>query len=108
MIVWSGLGFLVPLTWVILAITASELDFNSYVPKPGSSALILTATGLLSLVYGLIIRKKAQNPKAHSFFFIRMEYWSVLLCIFAILIYVHSDRGWAINSCDHTLAGLTC
>ena len=87
MIIWNGLGFLLPLTWVALATLAVAFDLNSYIPKPGSSALLLTGTGVLSGVYGFIIKKKAKNPKAHTFFFLKLEYWTIPLCLFSLYIY---------------------
>ena len=101
MIIWSRLGFLVPLIWVLLAVLANVINLKSYVSKPLDASVILILAGLIywflgrkinaNTVHEVIDKKSGETitiNNIHTFFFIRIEYWSVIAIAFAIFIYL--------------------
>ena len=105
MFIWSGMGFLVPAIWFLLAMLATETDLAATIPKPESSSLILVVSGVIYWFLGRFLNKKSSMEriyekteedddveelkirKSHSFFFIAIEYWSVISFVTAIFIY---------------------
>ncbi len=104
MIVWSRFGFIVPLLWLALVGIASALNLQSFVSKPLDASIILIISAAFYWVLGKKINKNTKFEaiekqtgqavtidNSHTFFFIKVEYWSIIAILFAIYIYFNPN-----------------
>jgi predicted permease len=89
-LVWRGLGILVPIVWfttacIIQILTDKLFGTGTYVayslPKIFGSIVV----GLLLLVIGVALNKDKHADNKHSFFWIPIEYWVVVAPVFTII-----------------------
>jgi hypothetical protein len=107
MIIWSGLGFLVPLIFIVLCIgtfigleplTSEEfIDANS---KWLTQVLFLVCGAIFWFLGNLIKKKTGKimiDPETkqevrvggnHTFFFIPIRYWGIICVLWAIFLWV--------------------
>ena len=95
----TGLGFLVPLIWVALALLASKIGLRGYAPKPFDACIVLLISSLSYCLVGVFLKSKravnnpseSYSPKtSHTFFFIKIKYWSVIsLIIISVILIDH-------------------
>lgn len=88
MIVWSGMGILVPIIFA-LAVWISSLFFEDYTFQNNAfvgTAMLIAALPIGLLGLGLEVPdepeegQEPEEPGHHSFFFIPMKWWG-LICI---------------------------
>jgi len=105
--IWSRLGFLVPLIWLSFAALSVFLKVHEYLGQPYDAILVLA---LCSLVYWFLGRYlndetrliflSSDDPEAvpmrrgkHTLFFIPMEYWAFISGGLAILFLILHELG---------------
>ncbi len=99
---WTRLGFIVPLVWVGLAIVFSKIGLKTYLPQPFDACVVLFLCALIYYAVGKNLNKenavdtkgmpaKALNNKSHhTFFFIKIEYWSfIALALITVILVNH-------------------
>ena len=85
-IVWRGLGFLVPLAaFLSLMVT---IKFPGHEQLSGGIALLVCAAGLWPM--GVKLNREA---KLHTLFWIPMQYWAVVLGVFGTLLTLAGLKG---------------
>lgn len=104
MIVWSGLGFLVPVILIINGIIVDLLcglitgNSQFYDQNKWPLTVVLIITGILCWFLGKYLNKpndkiyidketgkEVQLRKSHRFFFIKMQYWGPILGVIGII-----------------------
>ena len=106
LIIWKGLGFLIPFIFFLLAILVQLVVDNIFGTDywknnawPLSFSLI--ATGLICWFLGkylnsrpgkIVIDKETREEfeirKTHSFFFIPFQYWGIICAVLGIVSYI--------------------
>jgi hypothetical protein len=79
-IVWRGLGFLIPLFVLFSVWITTRFPTNERLS--GGLALLVSAV----LLYFLGARMNREIKKGHTLFWIPMQYWAIVLGVFAPLI----------------------
>ena len=77
-IVWRGLGFLVPIFVVLSLLVTSR--FPQHQSLAGGLALLVSAAVLWPIGH-----KLNRQQKLHTLFWIPMQYWGVVLGVFATI-----------------------
>lgn len=78
-IVWRGLGFLVPVFVVLSLLVTSR--FPQHQSLAGGLALLASAAILWPIGH-----KLNREQKVHTLFWIPMQYWAIVLAVFAPLV----------------------
>lgn len=114
MIIWSGWGIIVPLI-LLLSIGLIQLIWSGLLGLDDSSPLIanlwllisFALAGVLSWFTGKKMNKPSENQTyihkqtgqevqlkpRHSLFFIRIEYWGIILPIIGVIAYIAASTG---------------
>lgn len=79
-IVWRGLGFLIPLFVLLSVWITTRFPTNESL----SGGLALLASGVL--LYFVGVRMNRETKKGHTLFWIPMQYWAIVLGVFGPLI----------------------
>ena len=79
-IVWRGLGFLIPL-FVLLSVWVST-RFPTHQRLSGGIALLISAV----LLWFVGVRMNREIKKGHTLFWIPMQYWAAVMGVFAPLV----------------------
>ena len=79
LIVWRGLGFLVPLVVLLSLLISAKFPANPTLA--GGIALFVSA----ALIWAIGTRLNRQ-VKVHTLFWIPMQYWGIVMGIFAPLV----------------------
>jgi predicted permease len=89
-LVWRGLGILVPIVWFATAciteiLTDKLFGTGTYAALSLPKILGSIAVGLLLLVIGVAVNKDKYADNKHSFFWIPIEFWVILVPVFTII-----------------------
>ena len=83
---WRGSGFLVPLTTIVLSVLSQLLTdaiFGAGTYTEHNAVTVIIPLGLSALIIWLVGRRlnreAIQYGTEHTFMFIKMEYWSIIL-----------------------------
>ncbi len=90
LLIWKRLGFLVPLTWMTLALIFTALDVDKWIPEESAAVLILVLCSATYWFLGLWLKRRDHaHPHLgrHTFFFIPIEYWAPISFAFAVYLY---------------------
>lgn len=79
-IVWRGLGFLVPLAVLLSLFVATRFPANQHLS--GGIALLVCGVAL----WFLGTRLNREVKRGHTLFWIPMQYWAIVLAVFAPLV----------------------
>ena len=85
-IVWRGLGFLVPLAAFLSLLVSAK--FPGHPQLSGGIALLVSASGLWPM--GVKLNREA---KLHTLFWLPMQYWAIVLGVFGTLLTLTGLRG---------------
>jgi len=101
MIFWTRWGIVVPVLFVLPVILSESLSLKSYLGKTGSGLFVLLTASVLYWFLGKQMNKNskvlATDQKtgqeivinnAHTFMFIRVEYWSFITLALALYMLV--------------------
>ena len=91
MIVWSGLGIIVPIFFfTVMWIFTDGFDWEDH-----GAMLAMFPTALFCYLFGSFLNKDigpyGENNLGHTFFFIRIEYWSIVCTVIGIIGLI---KGW--------------
>jgi hypothetical protein len=85
-IIWRGLGFLVPLIGIAGLLVTQSVVGDAYYQAHGwpkfAAGLVV---GLLVLLTGCGLNKNRPSGNNHTFFFIPVEMWGVLIFVFGVV-----------------------
>ena len=79
-IVWRCLGFLIPLFLLLSVWVSTRFPANERLG--GGVALLLSA----ALLWYIGVRMNRETKKGHTLFWIPMQYWAIVMGVFAPLI----------------------
>jgi Trk-type K+ transport system membrane component len=86
LIIWRGLGFLVPMIAIAgLWLTESMVGSAYYQAHGWPKFAACAVAGLLVLLIGSSVNKNRPSRNNHTFFFIPFEIWGVILFVGGIV-----------------------
>ena len=86
LIIWRGLGFLVPLIGIGALLATQSVIGNGYYDSHGWPKFVAgLVAGLLVLLAGCGLNKDRPSGNNHTFFFIPVEAWGVIIFVYGIV-----------------------
>jgi len=111
MIIWQGLGILVPAIFVATTVPVFIIAIALFGDESANHPWTMGLALLLSAVCCWFVGKRLHNPDrgkvvldpssgreivllpSHSLFFVKMEYWGVLFAILGVVMFVNPLVG---------------
>ncbi len=94
MIIWSGLGFLVAAI-VVISVVLTIVIFQEFFPTHQNDIMQMIIALLFSAVsiYFIGIRLNSSTKSKHTFFFIPMQYWGIIIFVFTGVVILDGLLG---------------
>ena len=92
-ILWSGFGYLVPV--LAVGFVVASMPLAGHVNEDALASLVYAGLAITLWFSGRRLNRKAEAgiKRAHSFFFIAMEYWALLPGLLYLLMLQKSLFG---------------